>query len=506
MQLNKRNSESDYEIKVFTPREILSKNNKKKSVFDGLVNINKKRKNRGFSSYNSYEKGVAKLWHEFKPQILNGAITLCVAILVCVSINALDFSLGYEVLVDGENIGIVTDKDVVFDAIKDVKADVSKYLGENVTYEKEPAFVRRLVSDKKLADKSAIKKELLSNIETMVEGWAIYVDGQAVLGVAEREAAEWVLEKYMQKQVGTKITEDMSVDFCEKTDVKREFLSIAMLKTPDEAVNILSGNTKEIGTYVIKNNDTLWDIASKFGTSVERLLAINDNLSDNIKEGLEIRVEEAVPLLSVRTVQTVSSVEDVPYKIEKINDNTIYENTTVVAQKGVKGSAKIQAKVTKINGVEKSKEILASETITQPIAQIEKIGTKARPKTTGSGSFVKPSYGSLSSRYGSRWGRRHNGIDIAGSYNSNIKAADGGVVTYAGWMSGYGNYVVINHENGYQTAYGHCASLCVKKGARVAKGEVIAKMGNTGRSTGTHLHFEVKKNGVFVNPLSFVSY
>ena len=73
-------------------------------------------------------------------------------------------------------------------------------------------------------------------------------------------------------------------------------------------------------------------------------------------------------------------------------------------------------------------------------------------------------------------------------------------------MGGYGNLVIIDHENGYQTGYGHCASLCVNVGERVAKGDVIAKMGNTGRSTGTHLHFEVKKNGSYVDPLSYVGY
>ena len=279
-----------------------------------------------------------------------------------------------------------------------------------------------------------------------------------------------------------------------------------MLETPEEALEILSGNEKELGKYTVKQGDTLWSIASAYGTSVEHLLTINESLSENIKEGMEIRVEESVPRLSVKSVQTVSQVEPVPYEVEKINDDTIYENTTVVAREGKQGSARVLAKITKINGVETEKQVIESETIEAPVAQVEKIGTKKRPPTTGSGTFINPTFGSLSSRYGARWGRRHTGIDIAGSYNSNIKAADGGVVTYSGWMSGYGNYVVINHENGYQTAYGHCASLCVSVGDRVAKGDVIAKMGNTGRSTGTHLHFEVKKDGAYVDPLGYVGY
>ena len=258
--------------------------------------------------------------------------------------------------------------------------------------------------------------------------------------------------------------------------------------------------------YFAKKGDVLWDIAKKYGTSVEHLLAINDSVSDSIKPGMKILVEETVPLLSVRSVQTLALTEKVPYEVEKIKDDSIYEGRTVVSQKGKEGSAKVLAKVTKVNGIEIDKDVLESETVLEPVRQIEKIGTKKRPPTTGSGTFINPSFGTLSSRYGKRWNRSHNGIDIVGSYNTPIKAADGGVVTFAGWMSGYGNYVVINHENGYETAYGHCASLLVSEGSRVAKGDVIAKMGNTGRSTGTHLHFEVKKDGQFVNPLKYTSY
>ena len=221
---------------------------------------------------------------------------------------------------------------------------------------------------------------------------------------------------------------------------------------------------------------------------------------------MEIKVEEAVPKLSVRSVQTLSLDEAIPYEVEKIKDDSIYEGRTKVAQEGKEGTARVLAKVTKVNGTMVEKLVLESETVSEPVSRIEKIGTKKRPPTTGSGVFITPSYGTLSSRYGGRWGRKHEGIDVAGAYNSPIKASDGGIVTYSGWMSGYGNYVVINHENGYETAYGHCASLLVKVGDRVAKGDIIAKMGNTGRSTGTHLHFEVKKNGQHVDPLKYINY
>ncbi|MBN4069545.1 M23 family metallopeptidase, partial [bacterium AH-315-G05] len=107
---------------------------------------------------------------------------------------------------------------------------------------------------------------------------------------------------------------------------------------------------------------------------------------------------------------------------------------------------------------------------------------------------------------GMRWGRRHEGIDIAAPIGTPIIAADGGVVTFAGRRGAYGKLVIINHENGFQTYYAHCNGFNVKVGERVHKGQKIATVGNTGRSTGPHVHFEVRKNGVPVNPLSFVNY
>ncbi len=504
--MNNKGLGEEPQIQAFTPREILKG---EKSVKADRVRISRNIEYKAqllsnSISANPYMNSVSRMWKEFKGKIIGGAATAVIAVAVCLVVNALNWGLGYEVIVDGENIGLVTDKEITFDAIENVKERLTGYFGEAQSYSKEPIFVRRIVDKDKLADKDSLENALLSNIDTMVEAYSVYVDGEQMFGVSSEEAAEWVFAKYKQKYTGEQISDDMAVDFCEDIMVKKEFVHIAMLQTPETALEVLSGNDKELATYKVQSDDTLWDIAEKYDTTVEHILAMNDSVTDNIKEGMELKIEEAVPKLSVRSVQTVSLTEPVPYKVEKIKDDSLYEGRTVVSRKGQDGSAKVLAKVTKINGVQVEKTVIESETVSQPVSQVEKIGTKKRPPTTGSGTFIRPSYGTLTSRYGRRWGRNHNGIDIGGSHNSPIKAADGGIVTYAGWMSGYGNYVIINHENGYQTAYGHCASLTVKVGDRVAKGDVVAKMGNTGRSTGTHLHFEVRKNGQYVDPLKYI--
>jgi murein DD-endopeptidase MepM/ murein hydrolase activator NlpD len=116
------------------------------------------------------------------------------------------------------------------------------------------------------------------------------------------------------------------------------------------------------------------------------------------------------------------------------------------------------------------------------------------------GTWVRPTQGSVSSEYGPRWGQEHEGIDIAAGSGSPVRAATDGVVKKASWYGGYGNAVIIDHGGGVQTLYGHNSALSVQPGDRVRAGQVIAKVGSTGDSTGPHLHFEVQVDGKAVNP------
>lgn len=108
------------------------------------------------------------------------------------------------------------------------------------------------------------------------------------------------------------------------------------------------------------------------------------------------------------------------------------------------------------------------------------------------------------SGYGPRWGRQHAGIDMAGPTGTPIYAAGEGVVTFAGWQRGYGNVIKVEHALGTETRYAHLSRISVKAGQKVSRGARIGDMGNTGRSTGPHLHYEVRVNGKAVNPLSFI--
>ena len=139
-----------------------------------------------------------------------------------------------------------------------------------------------------------------------------------------------------------------------------------------------------------------------------------------------------------------------------------------------------------------------------------KIQAAQAASPTGGGSpsasgLIWPVLGPVTSPFGVRWGRMHEGIDIAAPTGTAIRAAAGGTVIHAGWLGGYGNLVIIDHGNGIATAYGHQSSVAVGSGQAVAQGQTIGYVGSTGHSTGPHLHFEVRVNGAPVDPLGYLS-
>lgn len=134
-------------------------------------------------------------------------------------------------------------------------------------------------------------------------------------------------------------------------------------------------------------------------------------------------------------------------------------------------------------------------------------GTNTSTKVVSLGiSLIRPVSGTVTSRFGARWGRGHKGIDIGAPKGTMIYAAASGTVTVSqyGYSGGYGNYVMISHGNGVETLYGHCTTLLVSAGQYVTQGQAIATVGNTGNSTGNHLHLEIRVNGVAQNPQNYL--
>jgi murein DD-endopeptidase MepM/ murein hydrolase activator NlpD len=130
--------------------------------------------------------------------------------------------------------------------------------------------------------------------------------------------------------------------------------------------------------------------------------------------------------------------------------------------------------------------------------------SSSSPPSANPGGYQWPVSGPVTSPFGWRWGRMHEGIDIAVPSGTPVHASAAGTVIYASWMSGYGNFVIVDHGGGIATAYGHNTSIAVAVGQHVDQGSVIAYSGSTGNSTGPHVHFEVRVNGAAVDPLGYL--
>jgi murein DD-endopeptidase MepM/ murein hydrolase activator NlpD len=205
------------------------------------------------------------------------------------------------------------------------------------------------------------------------------------------------------------------------------------------------------------------------------------------------------------TAATVAVISARSLEARATRDRLAANRDTLTAARELKQSAVASSR-------ESREEYLAE--VDALAAQSATLAATIRSSQTGAGSsgsgapsaagLIWPVDGAVVSGFGMRWGRMHEGIDIAASFGTPVRAAAAGTVIHAGWLGGYGNLVVLDHGNGLATAYAHASSILVGVGQQVSQGETVSLVGSTGHSTGPHLHFEVRVNGVAVDPLLYL--
>lgn len=263
----------------------------------------------------------------------------------------------------------------------------------------------------------------------------------------------------------------------------------------DTHTNISQKPRAEIIEYEVKSGDTLSTIATKFDISTDTLKWAND-LSDKdaIKLGQKLKI---LPVSGVaHTVKAGDSLETVAKKYsaepqaivdfpfnDLPDDFKLKVGQILIVPDGVPPKAPVSK---------------PRPTAPRYLAQSQGPSFSA----PGGGSFTWPTHGSFTQYFS--W--YHPGIDLADRSAPAVSASDGGTVVVAGWPDnyGYGNRVVIDHGNGYKTVYAHLSNIYVSSGQQVSRGQVVGKMGTTGRSTGIHLHFEIRYKGIAVNPLAIL--
>lgn len=228
---------------------------------------------------------------------------------------------------------------------------------------------------------------------------------------------------------------------------------------------------------VAKSGDTISKIATRYGADADEIIAFNNLSTDQVKNGSELIIPNGKPP-----------------EIEQTRTQILARRDEILHSDEVSPSAKPNAKP----ATPPKTTTLAN--LVSPVAtkKPQDLDAKELPATR----LLWPTSGHVITQY---YGWKHTGVDIDGDYSSPLYAAADGVVETAGWNSGgYGLQIIINHPNGMKTRYAHSSKMFVKVGDEVKKGQVIAMMGTTGRSTGTHLHFEVYTNGKRTNPLSYI--
>jgi len=419
------------------------------------------------------------------------------------------YTIGTTVSYDGEVIAAVASESQAESARSKLEKITASTLGTPYTIDDSLIqYSSGLMKRQALTDQETLEEDLSEEIGLVTAAYCLYVDGELIGATPYEGALEELLE---QLQMASTTEETISVSFAENVEIRQEYVpSEEIMNLGYLAETLYSTKTAEV-TYEVKRGDTWSQIANSHDLTSKELLALNPGYDINrLQIGEILTLSASVPYLTMTVVQQEHYVDEVNYDIEYTDSPDMYQGDYKVTSKGEYGKADVVAHVTYVNGTETERTVLSSVTLKEPVTEQRLQGTKERPTWYPTGSFRWPTSGRITSYFGGRkspggiGSTNHKGLDIANSRGTAIYAADGGRVTYSGWMSGYGYTVRIDHLNGYTTFYAHNSSLLVRSGQTVYKGQQIAKMGSTGNSTGSHCHFEIRYNGVAKNPMSYL--
>lgn len=275
----------------------------------------------------------------------------------------------------------------------------------------------------------------------------------------------------------------------------KDFLSLGQkLEIPAIGGGVPDSNKKQeptIITYTVVKGDNLWSISQRYDVKMISIISVN-NLKEISRLSIGQKLKLPITNMNIAKAEGYSqdaAVEEIIYYVKK--GESLW---SISRDYNVKLEAIIAA-----NSITDASKISAGQQLRIPNVPGARLSIS---------NFIWPIRGRISSPYGVRVsnGRKefHSGIDIGGPTGTNIVAAESGRVSYTGYMRGYGNVIILSHDRGYSTVYGHNSVNLVKKGQYVKKGSIIGKVGKTGNATGSHLHFEIRLSGKPVNPLSYL--
>ncbi|MDF2838448.1 MAG: Metalloendopeptidase [Evtepia sp.] len=414
----------------------------------------------------------------------------------------------YELTVDGSQVGPVRNHKMVAQTVEEVEGQVSNILGKDYTLDVQMDYHLTIAAKDDLLSYSRLSDELYRTVPDIKEAYVLTVDG-VYLGAAGDQAVLDGALSNIQKQYVTENTKD--VYFANEARITRKYIPTS--EAFSEGTQLVQAMTQTVTAetmYEVKPGDTASSVAAVHGMTKADLFSRNPSIagSDALTAGQVIKVQKIVPRLSVCTVEHTSYTRSLASPMKEVKNNTMYQGDTKILLQGLEGKEQVQANVTHFNGEAYYEDVLSQKVVAEPTETVMAVGTKERPAYYSTGAIQWPCSGNITSPFGYRnifgGSSFHSGIDIANSYGTSIQAADSGVVTYVGYKGTYGNLIIIDHGNGWETYYAHCAQTLVSEGEGVSKGSQIATMGASGRATGNHCHFEFHIGGTAVNPQQYL--
>lgn len=422
----------------------------------------------------------------------------------------------------GVDLGVVENAQVYAEGAA-MALDRVNNIDDSFTVDAVPVFTMTIQSHQAPMTAEEVCNAILRTAgDSIAESTGLYVEGKFVAAMESRQELESLLEsiKTADKNYDKK-DKSQKAEFVQKVKLQDGLFPISTIQTKKELKKKLTAQAVVEKTYEVQEGDTLSTIAVKHSMTTKELRELNPKYAntDFINLGDKLTVQRPQAFLQVKVIQRVRYTETLNYKTK----TTYRDDKPVTYQKvitaGREGSQTVVAEDTYIDGIKTGRKIVSRELVKKAITKIVEKGTK--PVQSPGGSTVQQgdgvTHGSMTwpvpicRRIYQGYHRGHLAIDISSGpvpvLGKPAVAADGGTVIQAanGWNGGYGNVVKIRHSNGLITVYAHLQTVKVVTGQQVSRGQTIGLIGNTGYSFGPHLHFEVIKNGVKVNPSNYVS-
>ncbi len=443
----------------------------------------------------------------------------------------------YTVQYKGEIIGYVDSQSEFFAAAGDVR-ERTTIDGETAFEIVSPHFELMRLSD--FRDKRAggeiprtagklTRDELADTLirmsgSTVEEAYGLYIDDEFYGAIQDKDIILDEFDRMRKRSVTGK--PDEIVSFARSIKLKPGLYLQDSIAPEYVILGEITRNETAEEIYIVKEGDTPTGIADKIGVPYRQLKELNPTIEEELFAGMELLTQVAKPFLSVETSYTDIVVEDVAYETVETPNATYARGYRNVFQEGEPGSRRVTYKVTAVDGVELERQELSFVTLRNPVEELITVGVNAPPPVSqpaASGSSgtqqqapVAQKPGGFIWPVGGRGGRitcylngypGHTGVDIAqagGRGTPILASASGTVVLAKNGVYGYGRHIIIQHDSGYTTLYGHNSELYVSVGDRVSQGQIIAAMGSTGNSYGVHVHFEVRHNGRIMNPVNYI--